>query len=786
MAAEHEGMDLRLLGPVRAWRDGQELMLGSARRTAVFSVLALHANHAVSREQLANAVWGDNPPASATGNVYTYVSSLRQVLEPARDRWAAGQMLTSGGGSYCLHVPWQAVDVFRFEALREEGRRHRADGDRPAELAALTEAIDLWRGEALAGVPGPYAEAQRLRLTELRIATVERHAGLLVELGRHDEAVTELRKLVEAYPLRENPHGLLMEALHATGRRSEALSVHDRLRALLLEEMGTEPSAALRAIHSRIVAGGASSSGPAPAGPAVFVGRAAEVRRLRAAAADVAVGRGGSVWLKATSGMGKSALLAAALRDAAPPGCRLGWAVGDELAGRLPLGVLLECVESAMSDNGTCHLVEELSAIADDALSSPRAGTVDRAVGVIRQAARTAPLILVVDGLERADDLSLEVWTALHRLTAQVPLLLVGAGHPAPDDPRLDELRSLPVEVLELTGLAPADAAVLVRMVAADPPEPRAMRGLLADAGGSPYYLRQLASAPWPHDEAAGGPPAQIVAAVAAHLDPLTEETRQMLRAVAFLDADYIGSDGKRSTLPELAVVTGRPLPELRRALAPARAAGLLEEIETGLVFRHPIVARVLLEGTPTALRVMLHRSFAEKIAAAHGAPERVVAQLLAVPIPLDGWSSRWLTRHVEELGTRAPMAAIAMLQRARVQHNLDHDVQVGLTAWLARLLFRTGRNALAEAGWVAARATDEMLEAEMRWIVAATHEGRGDYNAAAEVIRSVLSSRRAPQPWQQEFLSLLERLRPKLPGDPTEPHMRRPRKIGDPISVIR
>jgi DNA-binding SARP family transcriptional activator len=138
MAAEHEGMDLRLLGPVRAWRDGQELMLGSARRTAVFSVLALHANHAVSREQLANAVWGDNPPASATGNVYTYVSSLRQVLEPARDRWAAGQMLTSGGGSYCLHVPWQAVDVFRFEALREEGRRHRADGDRPAELAVLT------------------------------------------------------------------------------------------------------------------------------------------------------------------------------------------------------------------------------------------------------------------------------------------------------------------------------------------------------------------------------------------------------------------------------------------------------------------------------------------------------------------------------------------------------------------------------------------------------------------------------------------------------------------------
>src|SRR5688500_1770646 len=113
MSAEHGGLDLRLLGPVRAWRDGAELALGSARRAAVFAVLALHAGHAVSREQLVAALWGDEPPASAIGNVYTYVSTLRQVLEPGRDRWTAGQLLTSGGGTYCLHVPEDDVDVFR-------------------------------------------------------------------------------------------------------------------------------------------------------------------------------------------------------------------------------------------------------------------------------------------------------------------------------------------------------------------------------------------------------------------------------------------------------------------------------------------------------------------------------------------------------------------------------------------------------------------------------------------------------------------------------------------------
>jgi len=122
-------MDLRLLGPVRAWRDETELLLGSARRGAVLAVLALHAGHAVSRQQLVTALWGDEPPASATGNVYTYVSTLRQVLEPGRDRWSAGQLLTSGGGTYCLHVRKQDVDVFRFESLREESRRHRSAGE---------------------------------------------------------------------------------------------------------------------------------------------------------------------------------------------------------------------------------------------------------------------------------------------------------------------------------------------------------------------------------------------------------------------------------------------------------------------------------------------------------------------------------------------------------------------------------------------------------------------------------------------------------------------------------
>lgn len=781
MNVEHEGIDLRLLGPVRAWRVGTELPLGSARRAAVLAVLALHAGHAVSRQQLVTALWGDEPPASATGNVYTYVSTLRQVLEPGRDRWAAGQLLTSGGGTYCLHVREQDVDVFRFEALREESRRHRGTGDRLAELAALEAAMRLWQGEALLGVPGPYAAAHRLRLTELRQASAERHAALLLEMGRNTEAIAALRLLVEAYPLQETLHGMLMAALHASGRRAEALRVHDQLSAVLLEETGTEPGAALRAMRLRILTGTNDQSPPvrlaapvAPAEPVTLVGRDAETRLLRRALLDVAAGRGRSIRIEGTPGMGKSALLTAALRTTLPAGCRAGWGAGDELAQRVPLGVLLECVESAMSGDASRGLVRQLFTVAADALDQPGPQAEQRAVALVRQAATETPLVLVADDLQRADGATLRVWAALHELTRELPLLLVASarpGSPGLSGVPADELRTL-------APLTPEEATAVVRAVSPEPFDPRILRRLLADAGGNPYYLRHLAAAPRDGAGYRGAPPAGLVAAVDAHLAAFSEETRHLLRAAAFL--------GEHCTVAELAEVTGRPAAELAPVIQPARAAGVLTDEPHTLTFRHRIVARVLHESTPAALRIMLHRSFACKIAEAGGAPERVVGQLLAGPVPLGDGASRWLARHVEQLSARAPQVAVSMLKRVRTEYALDEETRLGLTAWLARLLDEQRQNAVAEAGWVAARTTDVQLEAEMQWIMASSHDRQGEHVAAADVARAALSARRLPDPWLHRFRMLIDRLRPHLPGEPTAPRLSRSMLLGDKVPVIR
>jgi len=777
MTAANEGIDLRLLGPVRARRDGAELVLGSARRTAVFSVLALHANHAISLEQLVAEVWGEGAPASAAGNVYTYVSALRGVLEPARGRWSAAQTLTSGGGSYCLHVREQDIDVFRFEALREQSRRHRAVGDRAAEFAALEAALQLWYGEALAGVPGPFAEAQRSRLGELRLATLERHAALLVELGRHDEAIATLQRLVTQYPLQESLHATLMSALHASGRPIEALGVHDQLRDALIEQIGTEPGAALRAVRSQILADMdlARTAAAAPAGPAALVGRDAEVDLLRRAVAGVAAGRGASIWFEGAPGIGKSALLHAALPGPTAAGARIGWGVGDELAQRMPLGVLVECIESANLGDTSRGLVRQLLDLAAHSLDDSGADTVGRAVALIREAVSQAPLILIVDDLQWADAATLRVWAALYPLTRELPLLLIAAARSG-----YGEMAGLGADsVITLPPLSPAAATALIRAVAPEQRDPETVRRVLADAGGNPYYLRQLAMS-WARDDDGerSAPPSEMVTAVVAHLAGLSEETRQVLRTVAFL--------GDPCTVTDVATVLGTPPDELRPVVDMARAAGMLTESGPRLVFRHPIMAWALHEGTPTALRVMLHRSFAQRIAAAGGAQHRVVAQLLAGPVPLDDLLSDWLAEHLAVLADSAPQVTLAVLQRAWVQHTLSGKARMMLTPWLARLLFRQGHSAVAEAGWVAARTTDLQLEAEMLWIAACSHERCGEPAAAADITRAVLSERRLPAPWLDRFRGMMTLLRPELPGAATVPHLDRSTLLGDTVSVVR
>ncbi len=278
-----------VLGPVTAWYDDRELPVGQPRQQAVLGILAMRANRVISRGELVDAVWGQDPPASAEGGIYTYVAGLRRVIEPNRSLRGPGRVLVSSGAGYVLHLVPGQPDAIAFEQDVGRARQLRKVGDPAGAVAALDSALSLWRGIAFAGVPGPFAGTERIRLGELRSTAAEERADVLLALGRQEEVVPDLTAMVTENPLRERMRGLLMIALYRCGRHAEALRVFQDGRRMLAEELGIDPGSDLSRIHQQVLTmdpvlatpdgpaevtqmgwtgevGGAAEGGPAPDG----------------------------------------------------------------------------------------------------------------------------------------------------------------------------------------------------------------------------------------------------------------------------------------------------------------------------------------------------------------------------------------------------------------------------------------------------------------------------------------------------------------------------------------
>jgi DNA-binding SARP family transcriptional activator/tetratricopeptide (TPR) repeat protein len=219
----------------------------------VLGILAMRANRAISRGELVDAVWGQDPPVSAEGGIYTYVAGLRRVIEPNRSLRGPGRVLVSSGAGYVLHLVPGQPDAVAFEQDLGRARQLRKAKDPVGAVNALDAALSLWRGIAFAGVPGPFAETERVRLGELRSAATEERADVLLFLGRHEEVVPDLTAMVTDHPLRERMRGLLMIALYRCGRQAEALRVFAAGRRVLAEELGIDPGADLSRIHQQVL-----------------------------------------------------------------------------------------------------------------------------------------------------------------------------------------------------------------------------------------------------------------------------------------------------------------------------------------------------------------------------------------------------------------------------------------------------------------------------------------------------------------------------------------------------
>jgi YVTN family beta-propeller protein len=256
-------MDYRILGTLEV-KDGDRLLaVGGEKQRALLAVLLLHAGEVVSADRLIDELWGERAPPGAPKALQAHISRLRKALDtngaPATDgeptETSPDGVLVTRGHGYLLRVATGELDLDRFRAVAEEGRRALAAGDPERAADKLRMGLELWRGPPLADFAyEAFAQVPIAELEELRLAAVEDRVEADLALGRHEQLVGELGALVKHNRLRERLRMQLMLALYRCGRQAEALDVYQEYRRGLADELGLDPSPRIQQLETAILA----------------------------------------------------------------------------------------------------------------------------------------------------------------------------------------------------------------------------------------------------------------------------------------------------------------------------------------------------------------------------------------------------------------------------------------------------------------------------------------------------------------------------------------------------
>jgi DNA-binding SARP family transcriptional activator len=311
--------EIRLLGPLQLLENGELRRIGPAKRKALLAFLALEANHPVSVDRLAEALWAGTPPRSAVANIRTYVYDLRRVL---------GERIGTHAHGYALRAEPGELDIEEFVRLAESGHAALAAGDAARAAASLAAALHLWRGPAGDGLTsGTALDTHFAWLTEQRLTVFEDLVAAQLDLQEHGAVAGALRRHLTQHPLRERAWAQLMLALYRVGDPAAALGAYRQAREALREQLGVEPGPELAAMHRDVLDSAAHLASPSSsaarvrvrngvAGPprqlppvgTVFVGRVNELADLTAAVRRVTSHGPAVVVVSGAGGVGKSAL----------------------------------------------------------------------------------------------------------------------------------------------------------------------------------------------------------------------------------------------------------------------------------------------------------------------------------------------------------------------------------------------------------------------------------------------------------------------------------------------
>jgi DNA-binding CsgD family transcriptional regulator len=514
-----------------------------------------------------------------------------------------------------------------------------------------------------------------------------------------------------------------------------------------------------------------------PDRPPQWVGRQHELAAFRAATDALGRGEGGVVWVEGEPGIGKSSLVAEGLAAAGGLGWDIGWGTAGQLRERLPLRVMLDCLQVRRNSP------DPRRAQASELLRSRRQGLfADRAasdtgievlVTLVDELCAAARTVMVVDDLQWADNESLVVWDQLAASVDQLPLLLIATCQLRPHRPEVQQLRTAVTrhggEMITLGPMAEADMAALVTAIVGSPPGD-ALRELTAQASGNPLYLRELVEALVREQALEVGTtaevsvaeqiPASLAAVLSDRLSFVSAKTAEILRTAVLFGGTFAVTD--------LAVLLHSPASKLAADLQEAVAAGILISSGSDLAFRHPLLQQALYESIPTALRTALHAGAARELATAGARATVIAQQLSAAGQPGEGWARNWLIETAPALAIRAPQLGAELLQRELDETPVGDELRDGLVTGLVWVLLAAGsyEEAARQAGQALTVMTDPVRRAETYWVLARAQLGTGNNDDASLTIRRALASADLPRKWQARMLAVLAMLERAIAGD--------------------
>ncbi|MGH3382768.1 MAG: BTAD domain-containing putative transcriptional regulator, partial [Actinoallomurus sp.] len=637
-------VEFRALGPVEALVAGRLVDLGAPKQRALLALLVSLVGQPVAVEVMLETLWAGHPPPSAMASLQAYVANLRRVLEPDRaPRTPATVLLTCPRG-YLLDSRVVNIDVHRFGERATAGWQAWDRGDPQQALTEFEAGLALWRGHAYSEVAdATWVVPDVARLEELRLSVVEARCAALLAVGAHEVAVAELEAFIQAHPLREYGCELLSLALYRAGRQADALGVLRAIQTRLAEELGIDPRPALQHLEreilnqtptldwypaaavptmtapSRPTASSQVTPGPPPSPDTdgeVFVGRETALRQLLEALAPAAAGRGRVVTVSGEPGIGKTSLLR---RFAKLAGVPVLWGTCPEHVAAPPLWLweqVLRAVGNCFPQLSTPEPVVELL----DGDTQQLVDGVNVAGATLRQfeaivhyltdASNTAPLVVLLDHLHRADLSSLRMLAHLAESVPASRLLLVvsyRSGEAAALAEPLAALARAGMTRIELDGLNTQDAQNLASAILHTEVGERTAEGLWARTEGNPFFLRELIKLltsdqrlDQPHTAPVPSPVREVVLRRIAQLPPNAADVLSVA-AIA----------GRHFDIEVVAEAASVEIEAVLEILDAAVAAGLIVEDQQRLGwfrFTHALAAEALYETTGRLRRARLHQ----------------------------------------------------------------------------------------------------------------------------------------------------------------------------------